>query len=786
MERVIFDHILTDEAINELNHQSAEYEHWQRYKWSAKKLKGLKILDCSCGTGYGSALLALDNEVTGVDISDEAIKLAKEHFERPDFREGNAEKLDLPDESFDAVVSFETIEHLDKPQEFIREVRRVLKKDGIFLGSIPKEPDTPEFRVHNQYHKNFYGNINDIFQVLSSFKDITITSQFNDMIGGYKEVSTKYFIFEAKKSEIVSIIIPTYNSQEVFSQCHNGLLFAGYPYETVVIDNNSKDKSYLNKVGVSYILNDKNYKFTHAVNQGLKMAKGEYILLLNPDCIGNLQKGWLRQMVRDSKEGDVVGAVLKFPDGKIQHAGAYGFGKHIGLGEEDKGQYNKVREVEWITGACMLIKREVINKVGLWDEVKFPHYESDREWCKKVKEAGYKIVCSKAKLTHLEGKSSVEPVKKHEGKLRILWHSNSPWTPTGYGNQTALITQGLQKAGYPMAISSYYGLQGGILNMGGIMCYPMIANTWGEDAIVSHSQDFKADIVITLMDIWPLNTSLFKDKIKWISLTPVDHEEVPPPVLIRAREAYKVIAYSKHGQKAFKRAGIDASYIPHCIDTKIFKPYDKKEVRKIFSIPPDAYVVGMVAQNKSLPSRKAFQQSLEAFSIFAKDKPNARIYLHTMVGTEQTGMNIIEYCQHLKITDKLIYTAPYTYLFKMGGEDLAKLYSSFDVLLNPAMGEGFGIPIVESQACGTPVIVGNWTSQPELCGSGLTVEASEKWWTPLASYQYHPKMESILSALETIYKGDREEYKKKAVEFTKAYDVDKIIKDYWEPFLQSL
>ena len=784
MERVTFNHIWSDEAIDKLDHTSAEYEHWKRYKWVAKKLRNKKVLDIACGTGYGSALLSLHNKVMGVDISEEAIKEAKENFEIPNFKVGNAEKLEFDNESFDAVVSFETIEHLDKPQEFIKEVRRVLKKDGMFYGSIPKESDTQESREHNKFHKNFYGSINDIFQVLSSFKDITITSQLNDMIGGYKEELTKYFIFEAKKSEIVSIIIPTYNSQEVFEACHFNLLQAGYPYETIVIDNASKDKRYLNKHGVTYVFNDKNYKFTHAVNQGIELAKGEYVLLLNPDCIGNLQKGWLRQMLIDLGENGIAGAILKFPDGKIQHAGAEGFGKHIGLGEEDKGQYDIPRTVEWVTGACMLFRKDLVKEVGLWD-TKFPHYESDREWCKKVKEKGYKIVCSRAKLTHLEGKSSVEPVRKGE-KLRILWHSNSAWTPTGYGNQTALITQGIHKAGFPIAISSYYGLEGGILNMGGILCYPKIASTWGEDSMVSHGQDFKADIVITLMDIWPLNTALFKDKIKWISYTPVDHDEVPPPVLVRARDAYRVIAYSKHGQEAFKRKGIDAHYIPHCIDTKIFYPRDKKESRKIFNIPEDSYCVGMVAQNKSLPSRKAFQQALEAFSLFAKNKPRARLYLHTIMGTEQGGMNLIEYCMKLGIMDKIIHTSPYMYLYKLTPEDLAKLYSSFDVLLAVAMGEGFGIPIIESQSCGIPVITSSWTSMKELCGSGLMVESSEKWWTPLAAYQFHPKMESILEALEKLYNSDAKIYKKKAVDFAKSYDVDIVMRDYWVPYLNSL
>jgi len=782
MERVTFNYILSDEAIGALPHQSAEYEHWQRYKWAANKFKGKKILDCSCGTGYGSALLAFNNKVTGVDISKETIKSAKENFEMPTFRVGNAEKLDFKEETFDVVVSFETIEHLDNPQDFIREVRRVLKKDGVFVGSIPKEKNNLESRNHNPYHKNFYERFADILQVLSSFKNVKLVSQVNDIGDSFDEEKTKYYIFEAVNADPISIIIPTYNSQEVFDKCYEGLLNAGYPYETIVIDNNSVNRGYLDKHGVVKILNKENFKFTHAVNQALQETKGD-VLLLNPDCWGDVEKNWLRKMVDEMGESGIAGAILKLPSGKIQHAGAYGFGTHVGLGEEDEGQYDTVRKCEWVTGACMLIKRKVIDKVGLWDEEKFPHYESDREWCKKATEMGFDIVCTTAKLTHLEGKSSKTPKKE---KARILWHSNSPWAPTGYGNQTALITKALFEAGYPMGVSSYYGLEGAILNLNGIMCYPKMASTWGEDGMVNHSTDFKADYVITLMDIWPLNTETFKDKIKWITYCPVDHDEVPPPVLLRAKEAYKVIAYSKHGQEAFKRKGIDAAYIPHCIDTKIFYPRDKGESRKMFNIPPDSYCVGMVAQNKSLPSRKAFQQSLEAFAKFAKDKPQARLYLHTVVDTLHGGMNIIEYCNHLKITEKIIYTAPYTYLYKLDSEALSKLYSSFDVLLNPSMGEGFGIPILEAQACGTPVIVGDWTSMPELCGSGMTVRSSEKWWTPLAAYQFHPSVGSIIDALKAIYTSDKEEMGRKAVDFTKPYDVDIVIKDYWLPYLESL
>ena len=789
MERVIFDHLLTEEELNNLPKHSAEYEHWQRYKWVAGKFEGKKVLDISCGTGYGSELLALNkNEVTGIDISAEAVEYAQKHFKKPKFHVGNAEDLSIyADNSIDGVVSFETIEHLDHPEKFISEVRRVLKRGGKFYGSVPRELDNPQFREHNIFHKNFYGFLPDVIQLLSQFMDIRVISQEYDILDHYSDPQTRYFVFEAiKRKNPVFVVIPTYNSQDVFERCYQGFLKAGYPYILTAIDNNSKDKTYLKRPGVSVVYNDKNFKFTHAVNQGLKLNKEDYVLLLNPDCSGFLEQGWLEKMVRELKENkaDVAGAILKFPDGTIQHAGAYGHGKHTGYKEEDKGQFDMVSEVEWVTGACMLIKKE-LTKIK-WNEKKYPHYESDREWCHKIRFKGYKIIRSSAKLSHLEGRSSSEPVKKHEGKLRILWHSNSAWTPTGYGVQTNNFTEALHKEGYPIAISSYYGLEGGILKMGGIPCYPKMMTVWGEDSIVAHAKDFQADIVITLMDIWPLQTA-FKDQVRWVAVVPVDHDEVPPPVLVRAKDAWKVVAYSKYGQEAFKRKGIEATYIPHCVDTKIFKPLDKKKSRETFAIPEDAYVVGMVAQNKSSsPSRKSFQQALEAFRDFAKDKPHAKLYLHTIIGTEQGGMNILEYCEFLGIADRLIYTLPYNYLYKFGPEDLAKLYSSFDVLLNPSTGEGFGVPLVESQACGTPVIAGNWTSMPELIGAGYLVEWSEKWFTPLAAYQFFPKVESIVIALELCYKSDKEKMKKEAVEFAKQYDVDKVVKDYFVPFLESI
>jgi glycosyltransferase involved in cell wall biosynthesis len=81
---------------------------------------------------------------------------------------------------------------------------------------------------------------------------------------------------------------------------------------------------------------------------------------------------------------------------------------------------------------------------------------------------------------------------------------------------------------------------------------------------------------------------------------------------------------------------------------------------------------------------------------------------------------------------------------------MAKLYSAMDVLLNPAMGEGFGVPVLEAQACGTPAIVTDFSAMQEVCGAGWHV-AYERSWTGQNSWQASPDVDDIVSALEECY-----------------------------------
>lgn len=133
------------------------HEHLHRYAWCAPLVNGKDVLDIACGEGYGSAMLARTaRNVTGVDISDEAVQHAKAKYrDIPDleFRHGDAAQIPLPDNSVDVVVSFETIEHHDRHSEMISEVRRVLRPNGFLVISSPNRVVYTELAGHhNEFH----------------------------------------------------------------------------------------------------------------------------------------------------------------------------------------------------------------------------------------------------------------------------------------------------------------------------------------------------------------------------------------------------------------------------------------------------------------------------------------------------------------------------------------------------------------------------------------------------------------------------------------------------------
>lgn len=378
--------------------------------------------------------------------------------------------------------------------------------------------------------------------------------------------------------------------------------------------------------------------------------------------------------------------------------------------------------------------------------------------------------------------------KQPKHKLRILLSSNAPWASSGYSQQTLELAPLIREEGYEIALSNFFGQAGGKFVLDSMIQYPVITHTYGSDAMVLHGQDFKADIVFSLQDTWVLHPNDLQQVNRWIPITPIDHDPAPMGVVSNLRFAYRVIAMSKHGQKALADKGISSTYIPHTVNTELFVPMDKTERKQKAGIDPSTFVVGMVAANKDNPPRKSFQEALDAFELFLADNPNSILYIHS-TPEFPGGFNFKQYADFLGIGDRLIFPNPYLMTFNTPKESMPLIYNTFDVLLLPSVSEGFGVPIIEAQACGVPVIVNNFTAPPELVApeTGYIVQVAYKRFTPQGSYNGVPDVKDIHNGLKYLHKTDRKAMAEKMIPWIKEnFDTKKVFAEKWVPFLQNI
>ncbi len=379
--------------------------------------------------------------------------------------------------------------------------------------------------------------------------------------------------------------------------------------------------------------------------------------------------------------------------------------------------------------------------------------------------------------------------------MRIIWHSNSIWAGTGYGVQSALFAPRLKQLGHDLIFAAFYGLQGAPLNTGDMMVLPGSKDAYGNDVMVADFHRNKADITITLIDAWIFNPQV-TSQIKWVPYFPIDSDPLPPIVAQILRTAFKPIAYSKFGVEKCKEAGISVEYVPHGVDTNAFAPMDKLEARQALNkaMGEEQFLVSIVAANKGNPSRKCFDQQIRAFAEFNKRHPNSVLYLHTDTHGGYDGENIGRIVQMADIPTACIATPP-EYEFMRGFIDqkyMRCVYNASDVLLNATRGEGFGVPIIESMACGTPAIVTDCTAMPELVdvGAGYKAKVADKFFY-MDSYQFIPSVASIVDCLEQAYadkqSGKLAEMGIKAREgMVREYDADHVTQTYWKPVLERI
>jgi glycosyltransferase involved in cell wall biosynthesis len=393
-----------------------------------------------------------------------------------------------------------------------------------------------------------------------------------------------------------------------------------------------------------------------------------------------------------------------------------------------------------------------------------------------------------------ESRADQRPARLHlasggDPLSRILWCSNAPWAPSGYGGQTGLFLPRLAELGHDVAAVANFGVNGEIVGWHGILVYPS-DNAWGNESLDTFRQHHKADVVIALCDAHVLRPDEWPDELNVAVWAPVDHYPVPPPVLaVLSHERITPIAMSRFGEGQMRACELDPVYVPHGVDTTLFRPQPERraEARAALEIPDDAFLVGMVGANSDKIARKSFPQAFIAFARFANAHPDAYLYCHTRA-RHAMGQNLDQLATICGVPERRLKFPPEeAWHLGISAELLAVFYQAFDVLLMPSMGEGFGIPLIEAQACGVPVITTDHSAMTELGQAGWLV-ACEPWWDEFAKAFFGlPLIESILAGLEASYLArDNEELRAAAVKFAAQYDADRVAVDYWRPALERL
>lgn len=383
--------------------------------------------------------------------------------------------------------------------------------------------------------------------------------------------------------------------------------------------------------------------------------------------------------------------------------------------------------------------------------------------------------------------------------MKVLIHSNGPHVPTGYGKQARYAGNILRGLGHEVAYSCISGLGGQPIRWEKTTLFPSGALSFGVDTIVPHALTYGADLIITIMDWWKLEPAAAdlrqiaeEMKIRTAAFVIADCEagnggpSIPDQRTLAISGAHPV-AVSQWGAKLLRSAGHDPSYVPHCVDTAVYQPpEDRQAVREELGTGGE-FVIGIMAANRDLV-RKGFPEQMAAFARLARKHKDVRLAMFT-VADSPGGVNLMEMAADLGIVDRTIFMPGYEQVAGLLSEEfMAKWYGSLDVLSLCSYAEGFGVPLIEAQACGTPVIATNGSAMAELARHAGWLVPGHRFWNPQhRAWWMRPDEDSILAAYESAYQqGTSADRQQRAVQFASSFAVDIVSASCWTPFMKKM
>lgn len=524
----------------------------------------------------------------------------------------------------------------------------------------------------------------------------------------------------------VAIVILTWNGLELTQRCIESLHLPSLPSSTevIIVDNGSSDGTvpYLRSLpGIRLIENGQNLGYARAVNIGIRAASpGADIVLLNND-VELIESDWLARLsetAHGNPEIGVLGVKIVKDDGTLQHCGAYlpmdtWWGQQIAGGEVDIGQYAGVFECESVVFACTLIKREVIQQIGLLSEDFFAYFE-DTDYCLRAKRVGIKVaMCGDIRVKHSENSSTkvnrvshsdifLKSQKTFQQKWQdilaqerypfsIDWHSIVNF-PSGYAASSRSFIETLDAQGVSVAYRYVYG-PGTVFPVNepphsdSYIANMVRARQFGQSPV---------QVVYAQGDVFEKNSGRYR-----IGYTMLEVDGLPVEWVRQANLMDEVWVPSHFNAATFRDSGVTVpiQVVPLGVDPAYFSPGIRgRKVDGTFTFL-SIFEWG---------ERKAPDILLRAFSDeFRADEP---VSLLCKANNFDPSVNIREEISKLGLRPQggRIFVAENQILQRY---ELGALYRSADCFVLPTRGEGWGMPILEAMACGLPVIATKWSSQ---------------------------------------------------------------------------
>ncbi|CAM3878180.1 glycosyltransferase [Alicyclobacillus pomorum] len=542
---------------------------------------------------------------------------------------------------------------------------------------------------------------------------------------------------------LVSIIIPTFNNVDFPKQCVHSLknTVESVHFEIIVVDDGSSMdvqrslQSWSDEARVKLVLKPVNEGFSRTVNAGIRMASGEYVLLLNNDVIFN-ESGWLEKIIETinaSPNIGIVGARLLYPDGRIQHAGCYpsahGWFDHYHRFQPHNYPAAQITtDVPAVTGALMLIRRSVLEDVGFLSEDYFIAFE-DIDLCYRARQHGWRTVyCGAASAVHLEGQTRGRD-EATKGKFYTVkeLESKSIFSKK-WGNSNTSPFQHIPV----IYVLERTGLSGGIKNV-------------FEHVNRLHDSGYQVQLfALDNQPTWfPLRAPFRKFS---------NYEEMLPE--LRRMNAIKVATWWKtlsvvldscnsnlggSGIPLYLVQDIEESYYPH-------SPEMQALVRNTYRSPAHLLTIAdwtrrqLMERFQRQPTNISIAVDLELF------KPNrthdydpfrilacSRGSQH-LKGFSLTSEAVRSVCHHVPQASVMTFGIeqphlngiPHFHFSNPDDQTVAYLYANCGVFVQTSMHEGFGLPILEAMACGAPVVTTKAEGNEEFCINGTNCVLVEK------------------------------------------------------------